>query len=214
MFRRTIPLAVVAGAILFALAGPNSAAAPDRAASRTAVRSGNHPDFGRIVIDTTGKAGYHLKQDGDHVEVRFDSDMTLGNPPSPPRNVMALTTDGPTVDLTLAHGANCIPCASMAVLSSMPWIHQMCRTRDENPPDGIRRAPKPHPPPAVAAAPDPGEPAPRRPDCNPPTEHTQAAAPPTNPVGEPKPPAMTRRLVSQWNRNRKRPPRQSRSIQA
>ena len=75
----------------------------------TTVRSGNHPGFGRVVIDTNGKTVYHLDQDGDHVVVHFAADVMLGNPPSPPRNVIAITTEGPTADLTLAHGARILP---------------------------------------------------------------------------------------------------------
>jgi hypothetical protein len=81
------------------------AATPDTPASRMAVRSGNHPGFGRVVIDTAGQTTYRIDQDGDHVLVRFTGDVMLGAPTAPPRNVIAMTTDGPTVDLTLKHGA-------------------------------------------------------------------------------------------------------------
>jgi hypothetical protein len=78
--------------------------------AKTSVRSGNHPDFGRIVIDTNGNTSYRVDQDGDHVVVRFADDVTLGdvtlgNAPASPRNVVAMTTDGQTLDLTVTHGA-------------------------------------------------------------------------------------------------------------
>jgi tetratricopeptide (TPR) repeat protein len=98
------PFALLAGAIIVTLAGSVFAATPDPPSARTAVRSGNHPGFGRIVIDTDRKAVYHLTQDGDHVKIHFDGDVMLGNPPAPPHNVITITTDGATADLTLVKG--------------------------------------------------------------------------------------------------------------
>jgi VCBS repeat-containing protein len=100
-----LSLPFVAGAILAILNGTGHSAPADQQTTQLTVRSGNHPDFGRIVIDTNGKTAYHLDHDGDHVSVLIAGDVTLGKPPSPPRNVITITTDGPTADLTLAHGA-------------------------------------------------------------------------------------------------------------
>ncbi|MDR3533182.1 MAG: hypothetical protein P4L90_21815 [Rhodopila sp.] len=93
------------GAIL-AMAASASQPAPagETQARTTTVRSGNHPGFGRVVIDTVGNTSYQIDQAGDQVVVRFDPDIRLGNPPSPPRNVISIRTDGSTVELTLNHG--------------------------------------------------------------------------------------------------------------
>ena len=73
------------------------------------IRSGSHPDYGRLVIDTNAKNAYQLDQNGDHVVVRFSGDVTLGSPPRLPRNVTAMTTDGPVLDLVLKHGGKIHP---------------------------------------------------------------------------------------------------------
>jgi len=68
------------------------------------VRTGNHPDFGRVVIDTNGKTSYHLDQDGDNVALHLADAIRLGTPPPVPRNVVSITMDGSTVKLVLKHG--------------------------------------------------------------------------------------------------------------
>ncbi|HEY1412538.1 MAG TPA: hypothetical protein VGF36_10370, partial [Rhodopila sp.] len=73
------------------------------------VRSGNHPGFGRIVIDTTAKTAYTLDQDGDHVAVHLPDGFSLGTAPAAPRNVMEIHADGPTLNLVLRHGAHLHP---------------------------------------------------------------------------------------------------------
>ena len=83
--------------------------APPNLPPITAVRSGNHPDYGRLVIETNGKSAYQLEQDGDHVVVRFADDIVLGEPPASPRNVFAITTDGPTLDVIVRHGVKIHP---------------------------------------------------------------------------------------------------------
>ena len=80
------------------------AAAGETLVGTTTVRSGSHTGFGRIVIDTSGQTGYQLHQDGDRVVVRFGDDVLLAPPPSVPRNMMAIKTDGPVVELTLKPG--------------------------------------------------------------------------------------------------------------
>jgi len=96
--------------IVAALVAIMPAAAPDAAAdlplvNRTPVRSGNHPDFGRVVVDTIGQAGYRIEQNGDHVVVRFDDGVSLGTPPALPRNVTKIKTSGAIAELTLKHGS-------------------------------------------------------------------------------------------------------------
>ena len=75
----------------------------------TTVRSGNHPDFGRVVIDVDATAGYQLDQTGDHVTVRLPAGVTLGRPPPTPKNVAGLKTDGAAIELTLKPGTHLHP---------------------------------------------------------------------------------------------------------
>ena len=105
MTRSWIPQAVTAGVILAALATATHAAGPETPIGKITVRSGNHPGFGRVVIETNGKSDYQLDQDGDHVVVRFGDGVILGTPPPLPRNVLSIKIDGPVVELTLKHGA-------------------------------------------------------------------------------------------------------------
>ena len=58
-----------------------------------------------MVIDAIGKAPFTLDQDGDHLIVRLTGDAAFGPPPTLPRNVVAMKTDGQTLDVTLRHGA-------------------------------------------------------------------------------------------------------------
>ncbi len=89
-------------AALIVLAPPGRAAPP---ADPVAVRSGNHPGFGRIVIDTKPQTAYRIDQDGDRLSIRFGGEIALNAPPAAPRNVTAIATDGPEASLTLVHGA-------------------------------------------------------------------------------------------------------------
>ncbi len=96
---------IVAALVAITSAAARDAAADDPLVNRTSVRSGNHPDFGRVVVDTTRQAGYRIEQDGDHVVVRFDDGVSLGTPPALPRNVTEIKTSGAIAELTLKHGA-------------------------------------------------------------------------------------------------------------
>jgi hypothetical protein len=109
MSRARISRAFAGSVVLVTLAAAAHAAPPAKQTARTSVRSGNHPGFGRVVVDTNGKTAYRLEQDGDHVVMHFADDVTLGNAPAPPRNVIAITTDGATADLILVHGAKIHP---------------------------------------------------------------------------------------------------------
>ena len=117
MVRARVFRASLLGAILLAFAAGTAAtgqvtapdAAPDAAGSRAVIRSGNHADFGRIVIDLAGDAGLQFNQDGDHVVVRFSDDVVLSDPPALPRNVTAMTTRGSIFELTVKHGAKFHP---------------------------------------------------------------------------------------------------------
>jgi tetratricopeptide (TPR) repeat protein len=101
--------AVILGLLTTASADPTGTVAPEIQGGNATVRSANHLDFGRIVVDTNGQTAYQLDQDGDHVVVRFGDDVILAPPPPAPRNVIAISTDGPIVDLTLKHGVKLRP---------------------------------------------------------------------------------------------------------
>lgn len=148
----TIAAACATGA---AAAGLAVATAPAAQATGTAVRSGSHPDYGRVVIDTNGKPDYRLDQDGDHVVLRFAGDVTLGDPPAPPRNVITIKIDGPTVSLILKHGAKLHPMRLdgrmvLDILDGPDIPAPPSRQAD------IRPGPRPHPALSMASSPELG----------------------------------------------------------
>ena len=57
------------------------------------IRSGNHPDFGRIVFDAPPHMPYHVVRDGDHLTVTFAGDAALAGDPRLPRNIKGLQAD-------------------------------------------------------------------------------------------------------------------------
>jgi hypothetical protein len=69
------------------------------------IRSGNHPDFGRIVFDAPPGVSYRVVRDGDRVTVRFADDVALTGDPKLPRNIAALHADHAQAVLTVAAGA-------------------------------------------------------------------------------------------------------------
>ncbi|WP_428491853.1 hypothetical protein [Rhodopila sp.] len=71
----------------------------------TAVWSLTHSGYGRVVIETKGRTEYQVRQDGNHVLVRFADGIVLGRPPASPPNVVDIVTDGSTLELTLRRGA-------------------------------------------------------------------------------------------------------------
>ena len=66
-------------AALLVLAGPSA-----RAGNMTAVHAADQVNLGRIVIDTNGSAIFGLIRAGDHVSVRFNRPVMLGEAPAPP----------------------------------------------------------------------------------------------------------------------------------
>jgi hypothetical protein len=92
------------------LLGCNPVQAPSALADPTvSVRSGDHPGFGRIVLDTRAEPHYKIEQSGDHVSVRVLQAVTLGRAPASPHNVSSLQTSGQTVELTVVAGASVHP---------------------------------------------------------------------------------------------------------
>ena len=97
--------ATILGMILCGVVSPCLSLAADPAHDAAAIRSGDHPGFGRIIIDANNQARYQLDQNGDHVVVRFTTPLSLGTPPHLPRNVMEMTVNGAVAELTLSPGA-------------------------------------------------------------------------------------------------------------
>ena len=95
------------------------AATTDGAASvRTAVRSGNHPGFGRIVIDTIdGAELLSLDRTGDQVIDPFRPGRDAGTAATAAAQCdVAIKTEGSEVELTMtARRAGAHPCASTVV---------------------------------------------------------------------------------------------------
>jgi hypothetical protein len=92
------------GLALLLAAGFAAAAAP--ADGPVAIRSGDHPGFGRIVVDTGTRAAFQVDQAGDHVVIRFLPPVTLGDPPPPPRNVQSIRLAGGTIELSVKAGSS------------------------------------------------------------------------------------------------------------
>ncbi len=91
--------AIVSAALLL---GPPYAVADDVTVT---IRSGNHPDFGRIVFDAPPLVAYHVVREGDHLTVQFADDVALTGEPKLPRNIAALHADHTQAVLTMASGA-------------------------------------------------------------------------------------------------------------
>jgi hypothetical protein len=70
--------AFAAIAVLATLGGGGPPAGAATPATETAVRSADHPGFGRIVIDTNAATEYTLKQEGEHVVVHLQNNISLG----------------------------------------------------------------------------------------------------------------------------------------
>ena len=73
------------------------------------IRTGNHPDHGRVVFDAPSHIPYRVVQNGDRLTVVFSSpgsnDVAVTGNPVPPRNVAALHADGNEVTLTITDGS-------------------------------------------------------------------------------------------------------------
>jgi hypothetical protein len=126
---------------------------PKTPAPKVSIRSGSHPDFGRVVIDTNGNTSYQLDQDGDHVIVRFPDGVSLGNAPALPRNVIAMKTDGQAVDVTLVHGSRVHVMrldgrVVVDILDSSDNAPPPVKARDS----GVRPDARPHPPLATGSS--------------------------------------------------------------
>jgi peptidylprolyl isomerase len=92
---------ILAGTLLTAAAQPGS---PEPLA--VPIRSGNHPDFGRVVFDAPPHVAYRVTRDGDRVTVRFADTVRLGAAPAVPRNVLSIHANAAQAELIVAAGAS------------------------------------------------------------------------------------------------------------
>jgi hypothetical protein len=69
------------------------------------VTSGDHPYFGRVVLNAPGLS-YAVNRDGDHVVIMFSDDPIFGELPPTPRNVLAIRAVPGGIELTVPLGAN------------------------------------------------------------------------------------------------------------
>ncbi len=67
------------------------------------ITSGEHPGFGRVVLDAPGLA-YTVNRDGGHLTIRFSEEPILADLPPAPRNVLAIWAAPGGVELTLPPG--------------------------------------------------------------------------------------------------------------
>uniref|UniRef100_UPI00374D3C01 hypothetical protein n=1 Tax=Phenylobacterium sp. TaxID=1871053 RepID=UPI00374D3C01 len=84
-------------------AGAESMPVPDIAA--VAVRTGNHPSFGRIVFESTEVPRYDIVRDGDHVVVHLPNAAAIAPAGPLPRNVKHLGVVLGGAEMTVAAGA-------------------------------------------------------------------------------------------------------------
>jgi len=88
---------------LLGVATPAQAAdPPSKLAEPVVVRSGNHPDFGRVVFDTPAHTTFHVTRDGDRLIVSFPDSIALSTPPAAPRNVVSVHSGGTQAELVIA----------------------------------------------------------------------------------------------------------------
>lgn len=86
------------------LLGLLAAAPPALADSDIAVRTGNHPGFGRVVFDFPTRVPFQVSRQGDAVIIRFQGGDVIGQPGQLPRNVLALDGGVGEARLVLAKG--------------------------------------------------------------------------------------------------------------
>jgi tetratricopeptide (TPR) repeat protein len=175
----------VSGAILLATTASGYAAPTDTPSVTTPVRSGDHPDFGRLVFDTIDAQTYHLDRVGDRVIVRFDPDVTLGRPPSAPRNVLSIRTAGSSIDLTLNRGAQVHTMRIDGRLILDVLDPKSDPDAPASSPEADKRPTPQKPVPTMALSPElGGRSFPRAPDVATPAEHAPVKAQPLSPPTE------------------------------
>lgn len=146
--------AFAAIAVLATLGGGGPPAGAATPATGTAVRSADHPGFGRIVIDTNATTEYTLEQEGDHVVVHLQNNITLGAPPPRPRNVVGITIAGSTIELKLRPGAR-LRSSRVGGRVILDMVDDGGATATPGPSKPLRD-PRPHPSLSMASSPELG----------------------------------------------------------
>jgi hypothetical protein len=85
---------------------PAWASAWAQPAMPVAVRSGEHPGFGRLVFDFGHRVACRPAREGEHVILRFDTDLAITPPTRVPRNVRAIEAGAHQADITVAEHAS------------------------------------------------------------------------------------------------------------
>ncbi len=121
------------------------------------VTSGEHPSFGRVVLDAPGLT-YTVSRDGGHVTVKFSKDPILSELPVSPRNVLGMRATPGGMELTVLPGANVhtVRMGSKIVID----IDDTAPTRPPAPLPDVpsKRAPSEAPRGAIVAAPQAASP--------------------------------------------------------
>src|SRR3954451_19847399 len=107
--KRTIYLGFLRTLLVGALLACTLPVQPVLADPPVTVRVGEHPGFGRIVLNTYGNPRYAVEQSGNLVVVRLPQSATLERAPAPPHNVESLRASGSVLELTLQPGATVHP---------------------------------------------------------------------------------------------------------
>ena len=159
------------------------------ASDPVAVRSGDHPGFGRIVIDTDHPARYKMERIGDRVVVHFTDELNLGHAPSAPRNVTSLQSGGTTVEFVVASGATVRPSTiSGHVVFDIADATETALPNPPKPPPQAKAAEKSNTT-AVADKPNPAKAEDKsKQQAAPVTQPAQSPAPVTQPVKSSPPP--------------------------
>ncbi|MGX9962787.1 hypothetical protein ACVFYP_05660 [Roseomonas sp. F4] len=95
----------LSGAALLLLGG--LLAGPVAAQETVGVRSGDHPNFGRVVFDWPATIGYRVEETAGRLVLRFDAPAAfdLAGLRRPPRNVLGVTTEAGSAEIRIAPGA-------------------------------------------------------------------------------------------------------------
>ena len=113
-------------AVLLALAASIVAKAPAAAhAEGTAVRTGDHAGYGRVVFDMPEGATFTTAMDGNRMVVSFNNAGQIAQPMSLPRNVALIQGGSETATLVLEPGAHPRPAriGNRLVVDIIPQAH-------------------------------------------------------------------------------------------
>ena len=102
MIRQRLPILLLAHLLLICLSLATVFAAD---APSIQVRLGNHPGYGRVVIDLPAHTAYHVTRDGEHVTIQFDSTAKIASAHGGTRNVLSVTGGDGKAELVVAPGA-------------------------------------------------------------------------------------------------------------